>query len=399
MKITVGQKVLWDPVKIKARDWILMAGLTLAPMTSLRIWKIGPGEILCLLWGIKYLFSSRIKHNDIIFFFILFIPALGLGSLAGYSIAPNELSVGDILTWIYFGVIAVSIFNGLKRNSQEYNDRLLCLFATIAMLWYLFLFLYSRYISRSFLGVPLWYSGRRFSGGATNPHQIAVLLCALFFIFIRQILSKRNVLISIFGLAVSLFLIIGTESSTAIMSVALGIIIGAYFFVGAHAGKNKKRIMLIMSLIILIVTIAGFSAFLELFTRWIEKDSNGLGRLYIFASFPRTFIKSPIVGLGPGAHGGNGLIEFHNTYLEVLAATGMLGGTIFLVFSIRIFKKAITADWKLFLIIISMYAYGFAGFAMRRLVYWGIIAFVVVIAEQGVEQSTSGARCGNPKRM
>jgi hypothetical protein len=245
MRVTVGQRVLWDPVRIRIRDWLLIAGLSLAPMTSLRIWKIGPGEILCLLWGIKYLFSTRLKHNDITFFFILFIPALGLGSLAGYIIAPNELRVSDLLTWIYLGVIAISIYNGLKCNTKEYNERLFFLFGTIAMLWYLFLFLYSRYVSRSFLGAPLWYSGRRFSGGATNPHQVAVLLCALCFIFIRQILSKRNMLISVFGLVMSLFLIIGTDSSTAIMSVALGILIGACFFVSDHAGSNRKRIMLI----------------------------------------------------------------------------------------------------------------------------------------------------------
>ncbi|NLB75739.1 MAG: hypothetical protein GX799_04640 [Crenarchaeota archaeon] len=140
-----------------------------------------------------------------------------------------------------------------------------------------------------------------------------------------------------------------------------------------------------MTLILLLVAVIGFSTFLDLFIRWVEKDTNGLGRLGIFASFPSTFIKSPIVGLGPGVHGRNGLIEFHNTYLEVLAATGLFGGIVFLVFSIRIFKKTIVADWKLFIIAVSMYAYGLAGFAMRRLVFWGVIAFVVAIAEQRVE--------------
>ena len=31
-----------------------------------------------------------------------------------------------------------------------------------------------------------------------------------------------------------------------------------------------------------------------------------------------------------------------------------------------------------------MYAYGLAGFAMRRLVYWGILMFVLVIAEKKI---------------
>lgn len=382
MRVTVGQKVLWDPVKLRPRDWLLIVGLTLAPMTSLRIWKIGPGEVLCLLWGIKYLFTKRIRNDDISFFFILFIITLGLGSLVGSVVAPDELRIYDLLTWVYLGVIAISVSNGLRNNSKEYNERLLFLFSVVAVLWYLFLYLYSRYVNISIWGVPLWYSGRRFSGGATNPHQIAVLLCALCFIFLRKILSRENMLISIAGIAGSIFLIMGTDSSTAVLAVALGMMISAYFFVSDHFPKQRKKVMLILSLVILLTAVIGFRYFYGLFIRWVSNDKNGLGRFDIFASFPSTFLKSPIVGLGPGVHGRGGSIEFHNSYLEVLAASGLIGGIVFLIFSIRVFKKTIIADWKLLIIVVSMYAYGLAGFAMRKLAFWGVISFVITIADQ-----------------
>ena len=49
MRIRIGTR-LWNTKYIESRDWILLIGLSLAPMTGLRIWKIGPSEVLCLLW-------------------------------------------------------------------------------------------------------------------------------------------------------------------------------------------------------------------------------------------------------------------------------------------------------------------------------------------------------------
>jgi hypothetical protein len=34
-------------LNIEKWDWLLIIGLVFAPMTSLRIGKVGPGEVLC----------------------------------------------------------------------------------------------------------------------------------------------------------------------------------------------------------------------------------------------------------------------------------------------------------------------------------------------------------------
>ena len=82
----------------------------------------------------------------------------------------------------------------------------------------------------------------------------------------------------------------------------------------------------------------------------------------------------------------NGKIEFHNAYLEVLAATGLFGGSIFFYYSARMFKNLFKADWTLSLIAISIYTYCLAGFAMRRLVFWGMIIFISIISEQKLKR-------------
>ena len=93
--------------------------------------------------------------------------------------------------------------------------------------------------------------------------------------------------------------------------------------------------------------------------------------------------------LGPGVHGSDGTIEFHNTYLEILACSGAIGGVFFVLYTIRCIRKLWNADWTLIPIIVSIYAYGIAGFAMRRLAYWCVMVFVTVIAKQLLEQTAA----------
>ena len=55
-------------------------------------------------------------------------------------------------------------------------------------------------------------------------------------------------------------------------------------------------------------------------------------------------------------------MEFHNTYLEILAMTGVVGFFIFAKFSLRIYR-VLKSDYTLYLIVLPLYAYGLAGFS------------------------------------
>lgn len=382
MRLICGDKT-YDIEGIKARDWLLIIGLCMAPMTGLRIWKVGPGEILCLLWGIRYLINRFFKSNILTKFFILFLLSLGIGSVVGFIVAPKELRILELLTWIYLGIIAISVSLGLSTNSLAYNERLLKGFSYVSTIWYLLLYFYGIYVDRYILGAPIWY-GYRFSAGATNPHQIAVLLCGLIFIFVRRVLLKDKIVVSIFCISVCLYLMIQTGSSTGILAVAVSFLFCIYLFVIESFPRYKYVVLAVISFLLICLLIVCFSRFWDIFIDWVAQDRNGLGRLDIFASFPEAFSKSPIFGLGPGVHGRNGLIEFHNTYLEILVASGIVGGCVFVVFTVRLLKRIIHSDWRLFPVVMAMYAYGLAGFAMRRLVFWGIISFVIVLSEQKI---------------
>jgi len=74
-------------------------------------------------------------------------------------------------------------------------------------------------------------------------------------------------------------------------------------------------------------------------------------------------------------------MEYHNMYLEVIAMGGVVGFGIFAIFSWRLLSKIKNEPMLLFLII-PLYAYGLAGFAMRRLAFWVLIPFVAALAEK-----------------
>ena len=390
MRIRIG-KLVYEPKGIAPFDWLLIFGLMLAPMTGFRIWKVGPAEVLCLLWGVGDALQLRAKRTDLSRFFSGFYIALLLGTLIGLIVAPRELDASGLLTWAYLGITAILITEKLHNNTLDYNEKLLSTLAVISILWYLFLYVYATRFAGSIWGTPLWF-GKRFTGGGTNPHQVAVFFCGIGFVFLRAILNKKQIILAAAGYLASAFLLWQNDSSTGKMAIALGTATAVFLFVSESFPEHKALIIVLTVVASSVILIVGAQFWLQLFWDWVSEDANGMGRIEIFSSYPAALVKSPLFGLGPGTHGVNGRIEFHNTYLEILAATGLIGGYVFTVYTVRLAKKIMAGDWSLLPIMISLYAFGFAGFAMRRLIYWGLISFISVIAEQtGKNEAVTGS--------
>lgn len=367
---------------IRLFDWLLIIGLSLAPMTGLRIWKVGPAELLCLLWGLKHIAGLKLKLTSTFRFFAAFLIALAIGSVIGFVVARNELRLTDFLTWIFLALIAVSMHEGLGKNTPEYNEKLFYAFACTALLVQVFLYVYSLYVSKEFFGAPLWYHDVRYSGGAENPHQVAVMATGVLFVFLHRALRYERFLVNLAFAGAAMFILLQTTSSTGIMAVAVGAASLVYFRIATISSKRMRfPYMLLLTIAIGLITVVFYEKIKTFIIEWIRDDANGEGRIEIFSSIGTAFLKSPFFGLGPGVHGIDGTIEFHNAYLEIIAATGIVGVIVFTLYTVRIVKDIWRADWTLMPILVSVYAYSASGFAMRRLVYWGVLLFAVVIAE------------------
>lgn len=384
MKISFGGKTLGkaNTIRIKPMDWLLIIGFCFAPMTGLRVWKAGPAEVICLICSLWTFANTKLLVSDILKFFVGFLAAMLIGSIIGLFVARNEFSLNGLLTWFYLAFIAVMVFQGLSKNSLEYNEKLFNSYVILATVWQIFLYIYSITVSTRFLGAPLWYSNIRYSGGGTNPHQVAVLLCGVTFVFLRSAAHKKQVLLSLILAIASVLMMIQTASSTGVIALVFGAMSMVLFTIANIGNKRKRGIILFISVVaIVLVVLMTYRYIYDYVYAWIQDDPNGEGRLTIFASIGNAFKKDPLFGLGPGTHALTGRIEFHNTYLEVLAATGLVGFAVFTVYSVRIFKLLWAADWTLIPPVIAVYTYGVGGFSMRRLAYWSIVVFATVIAK------------------
>ncbi|MBR5948720.1 MAG: O-antigen ligase family protein [Clostridia bacterium] len=378
---------------IRVWDWLLVLGSVLAPMTSLRFrGKIGPAELFMIIWALRVIDYRCIKITYLEKFFIAFLTALLFGSLCGLLIAPRELSRTGWVTWVYMAIISHALSTYLRKNARAYNLRLFGLICILTTLVQFGLYHYSLNVSRSFLGAKLWYSNGRYSGGGTNPHQVALVLCGVTFWHVYKVIRDKNLLYAPLAY-ISIFLMNKTQSSTGQAAIYLSFAVLFVVFVITLQQSRARKLMIIM-----IAAVAATGLILvyrsEIYQRiyeWVSEDSNGLDRFNLWSSFSDDVLKrSPIFGLGAGPHAGisRGFkMEFHNSYIEVFAATGAVGFTVFLIFICRIISRLRASDPLLIPIVVALFGYSVAGYAMRRLVFWILIVFVIVLADQLAERS------------
>lgn len=386
------EKFKLEKMKIKPNDWFLIIGFLMAPMNAFRIAKVGPAEVLCLLWCVPYLFTTmQLNFNNILVkFWTTFILAVFFGTIYGEMFYPQQSNYKGIFTYIYFAVVSIGIYVGLSQKSYEYILFLFKKSFALIPIVYLLLYFYSLYVSKRFLGAPLWYGGVRFTGGANNPHQLALLLGVAMFgniIFLfREETQFFNKIKYCAYIIILLFLAKQTDSTTLLASIAITGVLAMYILYISKIQNKGQRVFdtSVLVLIIIVFLLMFHQRLNSYFYSWLENDSNGLGRIEIFKSITDVLKKSPIIGLGPGVHGNGGTIEFHNSYLEIFAMSGIIGFAIYSAFSVSVIKKVITRNPEFLLLIIPLYAFGLAGFAFRRLIHWIVVPFVLAVSEKVV---------------
>ena len=373
--------------KVYGWDWILIIGLTVAPMNEFRVGKVGPGEALVLLWCMRYLGRFAVLHlNDLISrFWILFLPILALGTGYCMIIYPEEASPGGLATYLSFAFFSILIVVGMSDRTAEQIKSFIYTAGIVVACWYLYLLYYSEHISYYFYGATLWYHDTRFSGGANNPHQIATLLGAVLYFNIIHITDTKSSLLSRLMALISAFscvyVSLQTKSSTLVVAIILTFALFLYYLALKNLKSKTQKWIATSVLIILFAVVVGVfrEKLFDYIFEWIESDANGLGRLEIFATIGDTLRKNWIIGLGPGVHGMNGVIEYHNAYLEILAMSGVIGLGLFAFFSVRLFML-LMEDTRMVFCVVPLYVYGLGGFSMRRISFWIIVAVLVAYA-------------------
>lgn len=371
-------------------DWLLILGLVLAPMTELRIWKVGPSELLCALWSTKYIrgFLAGGLNHYLRRFWLLFYLTITAGMLYCLIFYPTESSGLDgLFTWFFMMYISLGIYAGLKQHSLGSILNILEKACMLATVWYLFLFVYSRTVNPFFFGARLWYAKVRFTGGGANPHQMAVLALGLFFVtfyFLARVkLTRRRKILYFAMMAAQFYILRLTKSTTALMGLVTALFVGIILVSIMHRRGVRDRqttAILLISFSVLLV----FATFLQLvdrFMAWVALDPNGLHRFQLFADIIDPIKKNILFGLGDGTHANFGRSEFHNSYLEIIGMSGLIGVIIFIAFTFRMIKN-LWHDKFLLLLPLAYYIYGLSGFGLRRLPYWVLTVFMIAVSEK-----------------
>ncbi len=395
-----------DYPRIHRLDWLLIFGFVLSPMTGLRIWKIGPAETLTLAWVVLTLLPSisgnKVSRSNrwIAIYWIFFLVCAITGALICVTILPLQAQPSGLLTWIYFAIVSTGVLIGCSHRTRPYLERLLVTASATATLWYAGLYLVGLRMP-TFLGAPLWYeSSHRFTGGADNPHQLALLLSVLLFVTVRTLWKKHSVRQRLLGAGlITIILLLGASTDVSSFWVAIGIPLGLlpFFVKSRFLPSMTHRVAMsfvMLPFFVLVWVLVGMNDHLWAF---VESDPNGLGRLELWASFGDTLNASPLFGLGPGTHGQGGTIEYHSAYLEIMAMTGIIGLAIFLWFTIQCFQR-IWTDPTLMAVVLPLYVYGLSGFTVRRLAFWITLMIVVAIGQSTRDETACRAPLSALKR-
>ena len=393
------------PQRICLWDWILVVGVVLSPMNELRIGKVGPGEALVLLWCLRYLsrlFTLSLK-DMLPRFWLSFLMVISLGTGFCVIFYPKESMPGSLATYAFFALISCSIMTGLSERSSRQIRRLLYSVGILTAFWYTFLYYYSLNISYYFHDAELWYHGVRFSGGANNPHQLATLMGSAIFLNIIHVADRDcslpDKILPLICTGLCFYVSLQIKSSTLVVTTLVTFAAFLYFLSLKNLSTRSQKWLVTSVLVIVFSVLIGLfrEKLFDYVFDFVESDANGLGRFEIFASISDSLRKNWLFGLGPGIHGLDGTIEYHNAYLEILAMGGIIGLGIFIVFSSRLFPLLMT-DPSILFAVIPFYAYGLGGFSMRRLSFWVVVAVAAAYSVRKKQETAADSGAPAPRQ-
>jgi hypothetical protein len=396
-------------------DWLLIWGLILAPMTALRIYKFGPGEILLIAWMLGVLVENKkssetrgrlsIKLNSISIYQVANLVFMFVGMMVNFLLYQELKGIGAIFTFFFSHtfmlLFVVQLFRYLETRSVVNINRLLRKLVICGAVSYGILFFYAEYISNSLFGYYLWMGKHyRFRGFSFNPHQIAMITCAGVFLslyLLGETSSKKQKILYAIVTGIWFWISLSTKSDT--MTLCYVICLAYILFMKfVKIGKEKKssgyRDYLILVLFGIMSALIISPVLYGLLSDFISSAGNGLGRLTLWRDAFGQLIEKPLgflVGLGPGGNTGHIMptgseAEAHNTYVQLCLNSGVLICLFHIYTIVGIIKKPYYKNVYLVSAVLFFLLYGIGGNMNRRVLVWFTYAICAILFEKNSEE-------------
>lgn len=375
-------------------DLFFIVAVFFTLFTKLRFFNlpIGVGEILIVFLFIIVIINIlknkkfNLYFNNVltIFWMISFI-LLIIGYLS-FSYLQSEVStisaiLHDVLAYIFiyfFILIIITLSNKLSFEiiMEKFTYLFLIFYTLLLTLAFCFNIDYFMYADFS------RWEGFRFSGLSKNPNQLALSITIIPFLVYYFCKKEGSI---IFNRESKLFLLLVFILVLVIRSDALYISIFCGFLIFAIlklSSKNKILLLYILVSVFLFFVILYKLEYMPILEK-INLIQYKAGIRFELANNSLDIIKeSYFIGLGPGPHslkvvnGTPALYEAHNTYIDWMSQTGILGLVIFLFMLFKIIKGLfLSKEYLLFGALVSLLVFSYFHMVLRQPIFWFYLFF------------------------
>lgn len=296
--------------------------------------------LLPILAGIAFLYDSKTIFRDkkeFLIFLLIFLLSL---TSAFYYIGYEEFTTS--LSSLFGAVIGAFIAIGLTKNTNYSNYFHVGYILAILILFGIMII--EGNIGMNF-ATAIAYRDRFMLNANAYSYFCIFANFSLFYLYLK---FKTKSLLSLLVVLPILFLIIAlTTQSRAGLLLLLLINLAFWLFISKpkNSSKFKKlitRVIIVFTLIVVAIQFVNIYQGSRLQNRVVQKEGTQDSREILFLEGIETFTDNPILGVGLGQFPFFSKYHLftHNSYSEILAEQGVLGGILlFSLFLIPLFKS------------------------------------------------------------
>jgi O-antigen ligase len=215
-----------------------------------------------------------------------------------------------------------------------------------------------------------------------DPNFIGIPLTAAMALLLDQILRKKNKLLAAIMYMVIAYAVIYTASRGSFIagSVSSGLVL-VLFLLRANIPVWKKLVYLAIPVVAILLIAAVVKVVLpvewERLTNISASEDNG--RLALWETAIEDWLQKPLFGNGLGhaqkIHGK----ASHNTYLQILSETGLVGAVLFCGFLVPLVIKAYKTDTALFCVLMGVFVQILFLDALSNRCLWILLCWITML--------------------
>ena len=220
-------------------------------------------------------------------------------------------------------------------------------------------------------------------GAKLDPNFVGIPFVASMTLLLDNVLNKKKTFVSIALYVVNAIAIVYTASRGSFLSAIISSVMVFAFFLFSKKIKFSRKLFYFVLVIVLIgVLIKVIETQFPL--QWermlnFDSDDGGNGRLDLWDKALLRWQQNPIFGGGLYSNYLNSGRATHNTYLQLLSETGLIGLGIGITFFVLMLKKSYKFEKTLFCMLLGTMIQIFFLDALDARVFWVILCWVAML--------------------